>query len=84
MVITLDTDIQKWDLSVLFKFHGEFDVRMSAACTKTRNTRIRRNTGTPENRNTGTPEHRNNGTPEHRNTEHPETPEHRTPPEHRI
>jgi len=30
VVITLDTNIQERDLSVFFKFHGEFDVGMSA------------------------------------------------------
>jgi len=30
VVVTLDTNIQEWDLSILFKFHGEFDVGMSA------------------------------------------------------
>ena len=30
VVVTLDTNIQEWDLSILFKFHGEFDVEMSA------------------------------------------------------
>jgi len=26
----LDTNIQEWDLSILFNFHGEFDVGMPA------------------------------------------------------
>jgi len=30
VVITLDTNIQEWGVSILFEFHGEFDVGMSA------------------------------------------------------
>ena len=31
-MITLDTNIQEWDLSVLFNFHGEFDVGITLIC----------------------------------------------------